>query len=109
MAFHPEIDDLSALEAKDTSRKIPFGFSLLFWGLIAWGAYYLWAFTPALGGLQQAQDAEGGAPLSANLLATVAFTAITTAVAIGVFYFRRHRKDRVEGPKYRMLEDDDRP
>jgi cbb3-type cytochrome oxidase subunit 3 len=27
--------------------------------------------------------------------------------AIAVFYFRRDRKERVEGPKYRMLEDDD--
>jgi cbb3-type cytochrome oxidase subunit 3 len=27
---------------------------------------------------------------------------------IAVFYFRRHRKEQVEGPKYRMLEDDDR-
>jgi len=27
--------------------------------------------------------------------------------AIAVFYYRRGRKDRVEGPKYRMLEDDD--
>jgi hypothetical protein len=27
---------------------------------------------------------------------------------IAVFYFRRHRKAEVEGPKYRMLEDDDR-
>ena len=27
--------------------------------------------------------------------------------AIAVFYYRRHRKDRVEGPKYKMLEDDD--
>ncbi len=26
---------------------------------------------------------------------------------IAVFYFRRDRKERVEGPKYRMLEDDD--
>lgn len=25
-----------------------------------------------------------------------------------VFYFRGHRRERVEGPKYRMLEDDDR-
>lgn len=35
----------------------------------------------------------------------------TLCVALGaivVFYFRRHRKDEVEGPKYRMLEDDDR-
>ena len=27
--------------------------------------------------------------------------------AIILFYYRRHRKDRVEGPKYKMLEDDD--
>ncbi len=27
--------------------------------------------------------------------------------AIGVFYFRGHRKAHVEGPKYRMLEEDD--
>ncbi len=92
MAFHPEIENLSPFEAKDTSRKIPFGFSLLFWGLIAWGAYYLWAFTPALGGWQQAQDAEGGAPLSANLLATVAFTAIPTAVAIGLALVQRRKR-----------------
>jgi hypothetical protein len=27
--------------------------------------------------------------------------------AIAVFYYRRARADRVEKPKYRMLEDDD--
>ena len=27
--------------------------------------------------------------------------------AVAVFYYRRGRKDRVERPKYRMLEDDD--
>lgn len=26
--------------------------------------------------------------------------------AIAVFYYRRHRKDRVEGPKYKMLDED---
>jgi hypothetical protein len=26
---------------------------------------------------------------------------------IAVFYYRRGRKDRVEAPKYRMLDDDD--
>ncbi len=28
--------------------------------------------------------------------------------AIAVFYYRRGREHRVEGPKYKMLEDDDR-
>ncbi len=35
-------------------------------------------------------------------------TLCVALLAIGVFYFRRHRKEQVEGPKYRMLEDDDR-
>ena len=26
---------------------------------------------------------------------------------IAVFYYRRSHRDRVEGPKYKMLEDDD--
>lgn len=26
---------------------------------------------------------------------------------IAIHYFRRHRKDRVEGPKFKMLDDDD--
>ncbi len=37
-------------------------------------------------------------------------TLCAALLGIGVFYFRRHRKERVEGPKYRMMEDeDDRP
>ncbi len=27
--------------------------------------------------------------------------------AIAVFYYRRNRREHVEGPKYKMLEDDD--
>lgn len=34
-------------------------------------------------------------------------TLCVALAAIAVFYYRRGRKDRVEGPKYRMLEDDD--
>jgi cbb3-type cytochrome oxidase subunit 3 len=37
------------------------------------------------------------------------FTALLTVVLIGimVYFFRSKRKDTVESPKYRMLEDDD--
>lgn len=35
-------------------------------------------------------------------------TLCAALAAIMVFYFRRDRRERVEGPKYRMLEDDDR-
>lgn len=93
MAFNPEFDDLSKFEAKETSHAIPLGWSLLFWGLIAWGAYYLWAYSPALGGWQQAQDVEGGgASLGTNTLMTILFTAIPTAAAIGLALAQRSRK-----------------
>ena len=95
MAFKPDIDDLTAFEAKDTSHTIPVGWSVLFWGLIAWGAYYLWAYTPALGGWQQAQDAEGGgASAGTNTLMTILFTAIPTAAAIGLAMAQRKKQAR---------------
>jgi hypothetical protein len=34
-------------------------------------------------------------------------TLCVALAAIALFYYRRDRKQRVEGPKYRMLEDDD--
>jgi hypothetical protein len=93
MAFQPEMDDLSAFEAKETSRKLPAGWLLLFWGLVVWGAWYAWTYTPAFGGWRQALDAEeGGASMGANLLATVAFTVIPTAVAIGLAVAQKRRK-----------------
>ncbi len=93
MAHEPEIDDLSQFEAKETSRKLPAGWLLLFWGLIVWGAWYLWTYSPALGGWSQAHDLEGGgASLGANLLATVAFTAIPAAVALGLALAQRRKK-----------------
>jgi hypothetical protein len=98
MAFEPEMDDLSAFEAKETSRKIPAGWALLFWGLVVWGGYYLWAYTPALGGWRQAQDVEGGgASMGANVLATIAFTAIPTAAAIALAIAQRRRNPSTSG------------
>jgi hypothetical protein len=93
MAFQPEMDDLSAFEAKDTSHTIPVGWALLFWGLIVWGAWYLWTYSPALGGWSQVQDLAGdGASLGTNLLATVAFTAIPAAVAMVLVAVQRKRR-----------------
>ncbi|HEX9242037.1 MAG TPA: hypothetical protein VF875_06295 [Anaeromyxobacter sp.] len=95
MAFNPEIDDPSAFEAKEPSGKIPVGWSLLFWGLILWGAFYLWAYSPALGGWRQALDAEGGGASSeTNTLATILFTAIPTAAAIGLALAQRKKPAR---------------
>jgi len=89
----PELDDLSRFEAKETSHRLPAGWLLLFWGLIAWGAWYLWAYTPGLGGWSQAQDLEGGgASAGTNLLATIAFTAIPTIAAIAIVLGQRRKK-----------------
>ena len=91
MAVQPELDDLSKFEAKETSRKLPVGWVLLFWGLIVWGAYYLWSYTPGLGGWSQAQDMDG-ASLGTNVFATIAFTAIPTIAAIAIVLSQRKKK-----------------
>jgi hypothetical protein len=93
MATQPELDDLSKFEAKDTAKKLPVGWTLLFWGLVVWGVYYLWRYTPSLGGWSQAQDVEGGgAAPGTNLLATIAFTAIPTIAAIAIVLSQRKKK-----------------
>jgi hypothetical protein len=93
MPFRPENDDLSTFEAKETSHKLPVGWSLLFWGLILWGAFYLWAYSPALGGWRQTQELEGGgASTGSTLLATIAFTAIPTAAALVLWLTQRKKK-----------------
>ncbi len=93
MATQPELDDLTKFEAKDTARKLPVGWVLLYWGLIVWGAWYLWKYTPSLGGWSQGQDLEGGgASTGTNVLATVAFTAIPTAAAIAIVFAQRRKR-----------------
>ncbi len=48
-----EIDNIKEFEAKDTAKKLPLGWQLLFWGLILWGVYYTVAHTPAISGWSQ--------------------------------------------------------
>ncbi len=91
MTIPQELDDLSAFEAKETSHKLPLGWVILFWGLVAWGLWYLWAYTPALGGWSQAQDLEG-ASAGANVFATILFTALPTAAAILIVLAQRKRR-----------------
>jgi len=86
-------DDISKLEAPETARRIPVGWAVLFWGLVIWGAFYLYAFTPGLGGWSQSMDAEkGGATAGANMTATILFTAIPTAVALGLWIASSRRR-----------------
>ncbi len=88
----PELDDLTQFEAKETARKLPVGWLLLFWGLILWGVYYLWRYLPALSGWTQVQDLEGGASPGTNVLATIAFTALATLAAVVLVLGQRRKK-----------------
>ncbi len=47
--------------------------------------------------------------MSLNEIAYVGFTVILGLVFLGIiiYYFTPRRKDRVEKPKYKMLEDDE--
>lgn len=83
-----DLDDIQAMEAKDTSRRLPLGWVILFWGLIVWGIYYAWAYTPPRwsqdAALRQATDAAAGAVASSgtSIFATVFFTAVATIAAV---------------------------
>ena len=48
-----DLDNIDSFEAKGTSRTLPVGWLILFWGLILWGIFYLYTYTPSLGGWSQ--------------------------------------------------------
>jgi hypothetical protein len=83
----PRIDDSEGLEPREGEHPAPVGWLVLFWGLIAFGAYYLWAYTPSLGGWSQAGELEGGgAAAGTDILATVAFTVVAAIAAAAILY-----------------------
>jgi len=50
-----DFDDtnIEDFEAKDTARKLPVGWLILFWGLILWGIYYFAMYSPSISGWTQ--------------------------------------------------------
>jgi len=48
-----EMDSIEEFEAKDTARKLPIGWLILFWGLIIFGIVYFLLYTPGIGGWSQ--------------------------------------------------------
>ena len=90
-------DTAEALEAKETAHRVPWGYWLLFWGLIVWGIWYAWTYTPSLGGWSQSQayeqsvDAAAGAS-GGNIFATILFTVIPTTAAILLWVVASRRK-----------------
>jgi hypothetical protein len=95
-----EMDDIQAMEAKETAHHLPWGWLVLFWGLILWGLYYVWTYSPGLGGWSQAKAFEevagvaGPASSEANIAATIFFTAAATAAAVYLAVRMSRRKTK---------------
>lgn len=53
-----EFDSIEDMEARETARKLPIGWVVLYCALIVWGMFYLYAYTPQLGGWSQSQAYE---------------------------------------------------
>ena len=89
-------DTAEAMEAKETAEKLPVGWLILFFGLIGWGIYYLWTYSPWSTGWTQAGQLEGaqaaGAAIETNVTLTILFTALPTAAAIGLYLMQRRSK-----------------
>ena len=86
-------DGVDAMENKATAHTIPLGWYLLLAGLIAWGVYYYFAFSPWFSGWTQEEQLQGGTALEVNVTSTIAYTAIPTAVlALLAWGMSRRRK-----------------
>ncbi len=72
-------------------RPVPVGWRILFWGLVVFGVYYLWAYSPALSGWTQARDLEAGGGSGVNILATVIFTALAVVAAVSIVFVLARR------------------
>jgi hypothetical protein len=53
-----DLDRIEDFEAKETSRNLPVGWLILFWGLIIWGIYYFATYTPSISGWSQTKAYE---------------------------------------------------
>jgi hypothetical protein len=88
-------DTAEAMEAKETAQSLPVGWQVLFWGLIIWGAYYLFTYSPWSTGWTQAGELKDVAPeVGGNISMTILFTALPTAAAIGLWLMQRAAKKK---------------
>jgi hypothetical protein len=88
-------DTAEGMEAKATAHTLPIGWQVLFWGLIIWGAYYLFTYSPWSTGWTQAGELQDVAPeVGGNISMTILFTALPTAAAIGLWLMQRAAKKR---------------
>jgi len=90
MAEHESQElDSTPIEGEE---PVPLGWRILFWGLIAFGAYYLWAYTPAFTGWTQAAEVDGAAGSGGSVFATILFTALAVIAAGSILFALARRK-----------------
>jgi heme/copper-type cytochrome/quinol oxidase subunit 2 len=86
-------DTAEGMEAKGTADTVPLGWKVLFFGLIAWGVYYLYMYSPWTTGWTQAGELEHVDPtVGGNIGMTILFTALPTLAAIVLFLLQRRHK-----------------
>jgi hypothetical protein len=86
-------DTAEGMEAKATADTVPVGWKVLFYGLILWGVYYLYTYSPWTTGWTQAGELEQVNPeVGGNIFMTILFTALPTAAAIGLYLLQRGGK-----------------
>ena len=86
-------DTAEGMERKDTAHTVPMGWRILTIGLIAWGAWYLYSFSPwSTGWTQEGQLAAAPVEVGSNIFMTILFTALPTAAAIGLWLMQRGAK-----------------
>ena len=92
MSEHESQDlDVTPVEG---DQPVPLGWRILFWGLVAFGGFYLVAYSPWTRGWTQAEGLSEAAPASGgNIAATILFTA-AAAVAAGAILFVVARKKK---------------
>jgi cyanate permease len=81
--------DLTPVEG---DHPLPIGWLALFFGLIAFGVYYVIAYTPAISGWTQAEALQAGAGSSGNIFATVLFTALAVVAALSILFALSRRR-----------------
>jgi hypothetical protein len=87
-------DTAEAMEAKATAHDVPAGWKVLFVGLVVWGAWYLYAYSPWGTGWTQAGELEAKVVPSIfdNVGMTILFTALPTLAAVTLFMMQRRKR-----------------
>ena len=86
-------DTAEAMENKATAHTVPTGWLVLYFGLIGWGAWYLYMYSPWSTGWTQAGELQNVSPeVGGNVSMTILFTALPTAAAVALFMMQRRKK-----------------